>query len=117
MLPVFGGISGSMRTTLNISECRHPERSESEVEEPRGESRMLIRDPSIPLRSARDDLQLARDELLQLHDIRRKLADAFRRFLRRHRIVVEQISEFFLVHLEPLDVRALRLFRIELALH
>src|ERR1700720_2871456 len=105
MLPVFGGISGSTRTTLNtliflylfllIFSLLHNSKRR------RGSGRGRV----LP--------ELARDELLQLHDVCRELADAFRRLLRRHRVVVEQISEFFLVHLESLDVRALRLFRIE----
>src|SRR4051812_11549033 len=84
MFPVFGGISGSTRTTLNIGAG--------------------IGDAG---RDQRSRLQLARDEFLQLHDVRRELPDSFRRFLRRHRVVVKQISELFLVQLEPLDIRLL----------
>src|SRR4051794_1405696 len=70
-------------------------------------------------RTARLDplLDLAGDELLQLHDIGRELADTFAGFFVGHRVVIKQIPEFFLIQFQPLNVGGFRLFRVEFALH
>jgi hypothetical protein len=74
MLPVFGGISGSTRTTLNINSSSSAHLApgikvdEAEVEE----------EPS----------HFARDEFLELHNVDGEFADAFGCFLRRHCVLI-----------------------------
>src|SRR5450631_16560 len=60
-------------------------------------------------------MKLARDKLLQLHDIRGKLANAFGCLLRRHRILIQEPAELLLVELELVDLSGLCFFRSKLA--
>src|SRR6266404_6919915 len=92
-LPVFGGISGSTRTTLNT-----------------GESATTTHDvPLNPLcrcfQTSSEECsfhlaQFARDKLLQLHNIGRKLANSFCRLLCRHCVIIQKIPKLFLVQLQ-----------------
>ena len=47
-------------------------------------------------------LQFARDEFLQLHNVRGKFANAFSSFFRGHRILVQKITEFLFIEIEAL---------------
>ena len=61
-------------------------------------------------------LQLARDELVQLHNIRGELANAFTRLFVGHRVVVQSVSKRLLVELHLFDLGRLRFLGVEFAL-
>src|SRR6266536_1697821 len=97
MLPVFGGISGRTRTTLNIySSYSAASLSSSHLQSVEGEEQI----------KEEITLQFARDEFFQLHHICGELPNSFARFLVGHRVVVQHPAEL------PLDwlVRFRQLF-------
>src|SRR3954470_7792393 len=96
MLPVFGGISGSTRTTLNMVD-RALRRASLTLSPPLSHHSRSSAERSI-------HLQLARDEFLQLHDIRREFPDALTGLFVSHRVIIEKVAELLFVQLQPLDV-------------
>src|SRR2546430_831559 len=105
MLPVFGGISGSTRTTLK--EVKYGSVGVMEYW-------IKAAPPLLHYSITPPFLEFARDKFLQFDNIRGKLPDTFRGLFGRHGIVVKKIPELLLVHLQSFDVRVLRFRGIEL---
>src|SRR5207237_8095989 len=61
--------------------------------------------------------ELFRDELLQLHHIRRKLANTFGRFLRRHRIIIHQVPQLLLIQVRSFYLSRFRHLRAQCPFH